>query len=195
MSLFSIPCSGGGIFLDRDGVINEEVDLLSRPEQLRLLAGAAEAIRLFNQAGRRVIVVTNQSVVARGLATPRQVVAVHRRLRALLAQSHARLDAVYFCPYHEAADLLHYRRRSENRKPGIGMLLKGARRFGLCLEASWMIGDQTCDIEAGRRAGCRTVLLHTGYAGRDRACAAQPHYRCANLLEAAHLILQLESLP
>ncbi len=179
-----------GVFLDRDGVINEEVDLLCRPEQLRLIPGAPEGIRLLNERGLKVVVVTNQSVVARGLATPRQVVEIHRSLQRMLGNAGCRVNAFLYCPYHPHADLPAYRRSSADRKPGIGMLLKGAKRFRLDLNRSFLVGDRTSDIEAGRRAGCATVLVKTGHAGRDGEFPTAPDYICDDLLGAARLIVQ-----
>lgn len=180
----------GGVFLDRDGVINEEVNLLWRADQLVLIAGAAEGVRLLNQGGRKVIVVTNQSVVARGLVSPRAVGVIHRALRLMLAQHGARLDAIFYCPYHENADVPRYRCFSDARKPGIRMLLKAERRFRLDLSKSYMIGDQSVDIEAGQRAGCRTILVRTGFGGRDGKYPAVPDLVCDNLLEAAQIIVK-----
>jgi histidinol-phosphate phosphatase family protein len=180
----------GGVFLDRDGVINEEVNLLCRTDQLVLIPGAAEGVRLLNQEGRKVIVITNQSVVARGLVSPRGVALIHRALRHMLAQNGARLDAIFYCPYHQDADVPRYRRICDARKPGIRMLLKAEHRFRLDLRKSYMIGDQSVDIEAGRRAGCRTILVRTGFGGRDGKFPAAPDFVFDDLLSAARFILK-----
>lgn len=181
---------GAAVFLDRDGVVSEEVHLLHSSSQLRLIPGSAEAIRALNERGLKVIVVTNQSVVARGLVTPRGMASIHRALRALLAEQGAKVDAIFYCPYHEDADLTRYRRASDHRKPAIGMFLKAARRFHLDLGRCFMIGDQTGDIEAGRRAGCRTILVRTGFAGRDGKFPVRPDFIRANLLEAAAAVCE-----
>lgn len=178
------------VFLDRDGVINREVDLLASPPQLVLLDGAAAGIRRLNRHGSRVVVVTNQSVVARGMTTPRGVVEIHRQLRRLLAQDGARLDAIYYCPYHENADLPRWRKASCLRKPSIGMLRKAAIRFRLDLGQCVMVGDQTSDLETGRRAGCRTILVGTGYAGLDGKYPADADAVCADLSAAARTITE-----
>lgn len=180
-----------GVFLDRDGVINAEVHLLHRVEQLVLLPGVAEAIRVLNRLGVRVVVVTNQPVVARGLCTEGDVARIHRALRRQLGRSQARLDAVYFCPHHENADLRRYRKNCPDRKPNIGMLQKAARRFGLELPRCFMIGDQTVDVQTGKNAGCRTILVRTGYGGRDRKHRVRADFICADLAESARLVARL----
>lgn len=178
------------VFLDRDGVINEEVDLLYRCDQLRLIPGAAEGIRLLNEAGLKVIVVTNQPVVARGLCTEHDIETIHNRLRQMLAREQARLDAVYFCPHHENADLAEYRMVCPDRKPGAGMLQRAARDFGLDLRSCYMVGDRTVDIQAGRDAGCRTILVSTGYAGGDAKHDVVADAVCDDLKQAAETIVR-----
>jgi mannose-1-phosphate guanylyltransferase / phosphomannomutase len=182
-------CRAPGVFLDRDGVINEEVDLLCRGDQLSLIDGSAEAIRRLNEADLRVIVVTNQPVVARGLCTEQDVERIHGKLERMLADRGARVDAFYFCPHHENANLPQYRTVCECRKPNIGMLTKAAERFGLDLGRSYMVGDRTVDIQAGANAGCVTILVKTGYGGTDGKCPVMPMFTCVNLAAAADIIL------
>lgn len=181
------------VFLDRDGVINEEVDLLHRADQLRLIEGSGPAIARFNRAGIPVIVVTNQPVVARGLCTEKELEGIHERLADLLSEHEARWDALYYCPYHENADLLRYRRESEDRKPNPGMLLKGAKAFGLDLPQCFMVGDRTVDILAGQRVGCRTVLVQSGFGGKDGKCDVEPDETLENLLEFAELFFACQT--
>lgn len=127
-----------------------------------------------NRAGWAVVVVTNQSGVARGRFTEADVAAVHAHLAELLAGYGARIDAFHYCPHHPEADRVEYRRPCECRKPRPGLLLQAAAGLGLDLAASWMIGDRVSDLEAGAAAGCRTVLVRSGYgrqvnpAGLDR---------------------------
>lgn len=188
-----------GVFLDRDGTINEEVGLVADPALLRLIPGAADAIRRLRAAGAAVIVTTNQPVVARGLLDEPGLGRVHERLEALLAAENAAVDAVLYCPHHpekghpEAADP-RYRRECECRKPKPGLLLEGAGRFGLALGACYMVGDSTRDVAAGRAAGCRAaLLLKTGFAGGDGTCPdAKPDAVLDDLGAAADWILQHE---
>jgi D-glycero-D-manno-heptose 1,7-bisphosphate phosphatase len=151
------------VFLDRDGTLIEEVNYLSRVEQVRLIPGAAAAVRRLNDAGARVVVVTNQAGVARGYFPEERVAEVHARLSAVLSEQGARVDAYYHCPHHAAEGVGAYKLDCDCRKPKPGMLLAAARDLGLDLSRSWMVGDKVCDLKAGAAAGCRTVLVRTGY--------------------------------
>jgi mannose-1-phosphate guanylyltransferase / phosphomannomutase len=182
------------VFLDRDGVINEEVNLLHSVDQLRLIPGTASGIRRLNEAGLPVFVVTNQPVVARGICTEDDIRTIHRALETLLAAEGARVNDIEFCPHHENADLPSYRRDCPDRKPGIGMLLRLAERHGVDLRRCVIVGDRTTDVQAGLSAGCRTILVLTGYAGEDGKHDVSPDATCADLAEAVDWILRGESL-
>jgi len=149
------------VFLDRDGTVNdgEDCEYLTDPDGLRLLPGAARAIRLVNAAGVLAIVVTNQSAVARGYMTEETLAAIHDRLRQVLGAEGALLDDILYCPHLPEGTVEHYARSCTCRKPEPGMILEAARRHSVDLARSVMIGDWPTDMEAGRRAGCRTVLL------------------------------------
>lgn len=151
------------VFLDRDGTLIEEVHYLAHPEQVRLIPGAAEAVRRLNSLGVLVVVVTNQGGVARGYFPESRVTEVHEHLAALLAQQGARVDAFYYCPHHPTEGLDPYRVACDCRKPRPGMLLAAARDLGIDLARSWMIGDKPCDAGAGHAAGCRSLLVRTGH--------------------------------
>lgn len=157
------------VFLDRDGTLVQEVDYLTSAAQLRLLRGAAAALRRLNEAGLAVVVVTNQSGVARGLVSEEQLEAIHGDLRRRLARHGARLDGIYYCPHHPEAPLPRYRRRCRCRKPAPGLLKRAARELGLDLGRSFAVGDSARDLEAGKRAGCRTALVRTGYGAATEA--------------------------
>ncbi|QJW94232.1 D-glycero-alpha-D-manno-heptose-1,7-bisphosphate 7-phosphatase [Frigoriglobus tundricola] len=154
------------VFLDRDGTLIEEVHHLATPDQVRLIPGAAEVVRQLNDAGVLVVVVTNQSGVARGYFPESRVAEVHAHLSALLAERGARIDAYYHCPHHPTEGIGAYRTACECRKPKPGLLLTAARDLGIDLARSWMIGDKACDAGAGAAAGCRTLLVRTGH-GRE----------------------------
>jgi D-glycero-D-manno-heptose 1,7-bisphosphate phosphatase len=162
------------VFLDRDGVVIEDSHYLGKPEHVRLIPGSAEAIASLNRAGWPVVIVSNQSGVARGMFDEADVNAVHTHLAELLHGYGARIDAFHFCPHHPEAELAAFRVECECRKPRPGMLVRAAAELRLNLRASWMIGDRVTDLEAGAAVGCRTVLLRTGYgacinpAGLDR---------------------------
>ncbi len=146
------------VFLDRDGTINVEVSYLHRPADLKLIPGAVTAIRRLNLAGYVVVVVTNQAGIARGLYGEADMHALHAHLDTLLAAEGARLDAWYWCPHHPL-----FTGPCACRKPGTAMLDAAAADHRLDLGRSWLIGDSAGDIGAGEAAGCRTILVRTGY--------------------------------
>jgi len=149
------------VFLDRDGTIIQDSGYVGDPSKVRLLPGAADAIRRINNAGLLAVVVSNQSGIARGIFTQDDLAAVHSQLEDLLSEHGAKLDAAYYCPFLEGPDAKEdaFRKPSDLRKPKPGMLLQAAREHDIDLAHSWMIGDAIRDVEAGARAGCRTVLL------------------------------------
>lgn len=154
------------IFLDRDGTLNEEVHLLNRPEQLKLIEGASEAVRLINESGFLAVVVTNQPVIARNLCTTEELETIHATLETLLGREHAYLNAIYYCPHHPDSgypeERREYKIKCECRKPSPGMLLQAANDWNIDLANSYMIGDSERDMEAGKRAGCkRSVPINT----------------------------------
>ncbi len=151
------------IFLDRDGTINVEKDYLYRIEEFDFIEGVPAAIKRFNEAGYLVIVVTNQSGVARGYYSPQDVDRLHLHIQELLRASGARVDAFYMCPHHPTQGQGEYRRTCDCRKGEPGMLLQAASEHALDLQGSWIVGDKRADVEAGVRAGCRSALVRTGY--------------------------------
>ena len=183
-----------GVFLDRDGVINRkppEGDYITRWESFQILPGVTEGIAQLNHAGFRVIVVTNQRCIAKGLITAAELGSMHERLLDLLAQGGAKIDAIYYCP-HEIEPVC------QCRKPAPGMLLEAAQEHGIDLRASWMIGDSESDIEAGKIAGCKTARLCAGNDGArkstpERAAFVSPDIFAPSLLSAIGQILQGEN--
>jgi D-glycero-D-manno-heptose 1,7-bisphosphate phosphatase len=151
------------VFLDRDGTLIEEVHYLASTEQVRLIPGAADAVRGLNAAGVLVVVVTNQAGVARGYFPEGRVADVHARLSALLAEHGAHIDAYFYCPHHPTEGVGAYRVACACRKPKPGLLLAAARELDIDLARSWMIGDKLCDAQAGVAAGCRSLLVRTGH--------------------------------
>ena len=182
------------IFLDRDGTINEEVGYISRPEQLKLIPGAAEAIRLLRAAGYRIVVITNQPVIARGECSERELLKVHDYMERELSRQGAFLDGIYYCPHHpdkgfggERAELKF---DCDCRKPNDGMIRQAVRELNLDLDASWLIGDRTVDVQTAQNCGIRSVLLRTGAGGNDLRHDAEADHIHNDLLAAAHFILQ-----
>ncbi len=181
---------GIAVFLDRDGTINEEVGLVYRACQLRLLPRAPEAIRLLNDRGIRVIVTTNQSVVARGLCTEQDIEKIHDGLKEKLHEKGAYVDAIWYCPHHENGEVEEYRKNCSHRKPNIGMLKEAVIQFNLDLPRCYVIGDQSVDVKMGRNAGCGTILVKTGYGGRDEKFQVLPDVVCKDLADAVRWILK-----
>jgi len=177
------------VFLDRDGTINVEREFLHRPEDFEFIPGAPQAIRLLNEAGFRVIVVTNQSGIARGFYDEAAVSRLHRHMDAQLARFGARIDAYYFCPHHPEHGTGDYRNSCECRKPMDGMLRRGAAEFSLDLPASFIIGDRFVDVEAGLKAGCRAMLVRTGYGAAESARLPPEIPVYQDLLEAVRVIV------
>ena len=188
------------IFFDRDGVLIEDVHLLTRPEQVRILPGVAEALSLFRKAGFKLIVISNQTVVSRGLATEADVAEINTCIEDRLRQQNApQFDAVYICPHHPKATLERYRQNCECRKPRPGLILQAARENEIDLARSYMIGDRISDIIAGARAGCRTVLVTTGQhtaapieSADPMDLSIKPDFTCEGLFSAAQRITQLK---
>jgi D-glycero-D-manno-heptose 1,7-bisphosphate phosphatase len=158
-----------GVFLDRDGTIIRHVPYLSDPRKIRLLPGAAEAIRKLNQAGFPVVVVSNQSGVARGIMEESDVRAVNREMAERLAKRGARLDGIEYCPHYPEGKIARYAIDCPCRKPAPGMLRKAARALALDLSRSVIIGDNRPDIEAGWKAGTATVLLLSGHGKKTKS--------------------------
>ena len=151
------------VFLDKDGTLIEDVPYNVRPELIRLLPGGAEGLRRLHAAGYRLIVISNQSGVAHGYFAEEALAGVERRLRQLLAEAGVPLAGFYYCPHHPDGSVAAYRVACACRKPEPGLLLRAAREHGLDLARSWFVGDILNDVEAGRRAGCRTILLDNGH--------------------------------
>ena len=151
------------IFLDRDGVITKEVNLLYRPEQLELVEGAAEAVRYINHKGYLAIVVTNQPVIARNLCSIEELEYIHAKLETMLGREHAYLNAIYYCHHHPDAgypeERKEYKIKCGCRKPASGMLLQAAGDWNIDMANSYMIGDRESDVQAGINARCKASYL------------------------------------
>jgi len=176
------------VFFDRDGTLIHDPGYLNDPDQVQVLDGVAEGLRELGLLGYQTVVATNQSGVARGLVTPERLEQIHDRLRELLAARGATLDAIYCCPYHPEGTVPEYRKDSDWRKPRPGMLLAAARELDLDLSHSWMIGDNDRDVEAGRSAGCKTILLNAKPPGSAPAQKSRADFVAVNLREAVNII-------
>ncbi len=185
--------SDKAIFLDRDDTLIEDPGYVNDPDQVKPVDGVAEALVELKALGYKLIVVTNQSAVARGIVTEKVLGQIHDRLQQILAKKSAFLDRIYYCPYHPDGVVPKYRKESNCRKPSPGMLLRAADEMDIDLGQSWCIGNNSRDVEAGLRAGCKTILLdmpsHRKQSGSSLSLAGvTPDYKAVNIKEAVNII-------
>jgi D-glycero-D-manno-heptose 1,7-bisphosphate phosphatase len=188
-----------GVFLDRDGVVNElvyyqEHSVVDSPftaQQFKLLPGVAQAINRFHEMGLTVIIVSNQPGIAKGYLTEEAFAEISEKMRAELAREGAFLDGEYYCFHHPDAKVERLRANCSCRKPEPGLLLQAAKEMDIDLSNSWMIGDGLTDIRAGKAAGCKTILLGRMKCELCRLMDdtdAHPDLIASNLPEAANLV-------
>lgn len=173
--------SNKAVFLDRDGTMALDVHYCSCPEDFELFPNTAKAIKLLNEHGFKVIVITNQSGIARGYFTEETLAKIHEKMRRELVREGARLDGIYYCPHHPDDEC-------ECRKPKPKLILQAASDFDVDFTQSYVVGDLWMDIELGRAVGCRTILLNDKPSEETKPDAVS-----LDLLEAAHMILRMES--
>lgn len=187
------------IFLDRDGTINEiayfpELGLLDsplNPEQFKLLEGVGEAIKIFNELGLKVIVVSNQPAIAKGKTTKELFEKIRQKMRSELEKFGAHVDAEYYCLHHPEAKIRKYRANCPCRKPNPGLLLRAAEDFNLDLSQCYLIGDSLIDVKTGKAVGCKTFLIGNFKCDLCRFMEKEgikPDYVVSSLLEAAKII-------
>jgi len=176
------------VFVDRDGTMIEDVGYLRRPEQVKLLPGAADGLRMFQSAGFVIAAVSNQAGLARGYLDEGQFRAVHERFMAVMDEIGVELSACYYCAYYGNGSVSQYRKTSDARKPGPGMLLRAGHSLGVYLRLSWMIGDKWDDVSAGLAAGTRTVKLPGASSRPGRPSDLQPDFFAENLQVSARII-------
>ena len=182
------------VFLDRDGTINRYVGYLTKKEQFSLLPNAAQAIARVNASPYLAIVITNQPVVARGECSFEELEEIHMTMETQLGEQGAYLDDLFFCPHHPDSgyegERLELKFDCDCRKPKTGLIDQAVARYHIDLAESWFVGDSTMDIQTGKNAGTKTVLLETGIAGSDRKYDVEPDHTAENLLDAVEYILQ-----
>ncbi len=186
------------VFLDRDGTVNEEVGYLRDLGELRLIPGAGAAIRRLNEADFKVVLVTNQSGVARGYFSEALVHEAHERLGEMLRSEGARIDAVYYCPHHPSAGNSRYTVNCDCRKPKTGLIDRAVKDLVIDVEHAYMVGDKWSDVELAQRAGVRAVLVRSGFAPDDPGNkrpehVGDPDYIAHDLAEAAEWIIGSET--
>lgn len=182
------------IFLDRDGTINVYKKLLHDVKDMKLIGGAAKAIKLINNSDYLCIVVSNQPVVARNLCSIDEVFKINKKMEKLLAKENAYLDDIFICPHHPdkgyPEENPKYKIRCNCRKPSIGMLERAEKLYNIDLSESYVIGDSTVDIMTGKNAGLKTILVKTGLAGLDNEYSVKPDIVAENLLKAVKKLLK-----
>ncbi len=175
------------VFLDKDGTIVEDVGYMNSHRQVKLFPGSAAAIKKLNEAGYKVIIISNQAGVARGLVTEDMIQTIDKTINKQLLSGGAHLDATYYCPHHPEHGHYPYKQACECRKPKTGLIDKAQKKFDLDLTSSFMIGDKATDIECGRQAGIKTIMVKTGYGEVDKA---KPDHVADNLAGAVEWLLQ-----
>ena len=188
--------SSRAVFFDRDDTLIEDPGYISSPDQVKLLPGVTGPLIELKSMGFQLVVVSNQSGIARGIFTEQTLAEIHDRLKELLAVQGACLDAIYYCPYHPEGVIEKYRKESDLRKPYPGMLLSAADDMGINLSESWMIGNSYRDTTAGHRAGCRTILLTPpGRILQSSLTDPAPDFKGVNLREAVNIIKKYQRQP
>jgi D-glycero-D-manno-heptose 1,7-bisphosphate phosphatase len=179
------------VFLDRDGTIIEDVGYLNTPAAIKFLPGSLEAIKKLKEAGYKVVVITNQAGVARGLVTEDLLQTIDKVMHRLILNSGTHLDGIYYCPHHPEHGHYPYKQACECRKPHPGLIKRAQRDLKIDLAESFMVGDKTSDIKAGKTAGVKTVYVESGPHLEDRAQLSQnpPDHVAKNLHTAVEWIL------
>lgn len=178
-----------GVFLDRDGVVNEEVGFITSTQQLNIYPFAIDAIRKLKEEGWKCIIITNQSAVARGMLTEEELQVINQKVITQLG-----VDDIYYCPHFppEKNDILPYNINCNCRKPKAGLIFKAAKDYNIDLTKSFMVGDRATDILAGQNAGLKTVLVCTGYGLAKLEQKVTPDYIFSDLKEFVNALLALE---
>jgi len=179
------------VFLDRDGTINEDVNYLNHPDQIELISGSAEGIKLLNDNGFTVVVITNQSGVARGIIEEEKLPLIKDRLCSLLEEKYARIDGYYYCPHYPKGKVEKYAFKCGCRKPEPGMLKQASEDLDIDLKGSYVVGDKACDIALGKNVGALSILVKTGYGESEaKNCEPFPDHTAENLFDAAQWIIK-----
>jgi D-glycero-D-manno-heptose 1,7-bisphosphate phosphatase len=178
------------IFLDKDGTLVENVPYNVDLQKLKFCEGAYEALKRFSESGFKLFIVSNQSGVAKGHFKEDALLLLEKGIRRLFSHHNISLDGFYYCPHYEAGIIREYAVTCPCRKPKPGMLLRAAEEHHLNLKESWMVGDILNDVEAGNRAGCRSILIENGNETEWKNGAfRKPYATVSNLIEAAEVIL------
>jgi len=186
------------VFLDRDGTINEEMGYINHISRFKVFNYAFDAIKIFNNLGFKVIVLTNQSGLARGYFNEDLLTRVHQRLLDQANKKKAKIEKIYFCPHHKNGVIEKYKIDCDCRKPKPGMLLKAKQEFDISFENSYLISDRYKDIQFAQNNDVKSILVMTGYGLGEhthqiKEWSQKPDFVCENLLDAAKVIEKIET--
>lgn len=184
------------IFLDRDGIINKEVDNLHKIQDFELIDGVSQAVEKINSSEFLTIVVTNQPVIAKGFCSEEHLNEIHKKMETLLGKEGAFIDGLYYCPHHPhkgfVEEIPEMKIECECRKPKPGLIYKAVQDYNIDLAGSYYLGDRYADIKAGQSAGMQTILINTGHAGNDKnKYNIEPDKICDTLNDAVDYILEV----
>lgn len=189
---FNLKNKRKAVFLDRDGVINEEIDQLSKIKDFKVYNFVAKAIKKINDSEYLTIIITNQPMIAKGFMTEADLNEIHKKLETELGLKGAKIDAIYYCPHHPEKGFLgevpELKIKCNCRKPKISLFFKARKEFNIDFKKSYLIGDQAIDILAGKRAGCKTILVKTGHGKNYKLFFTRPDFVAKNLAEAIKII-------
>jgi D-glycero-D-manno-heptose 1,7-bisphosphate phosphatase len=170
-------------FLDRDGVINHENGYIKDWNKIRLYKNTFKALKLIQGLGFLIFIITNQSIIARKIAKKKEIQYIHNKLTKLFLKKKIKINKIYFCPHHPKFD-----KKCSCRKPKNGLIIKARNEFNIDLKNSWLVGDKTSDIKAGKISNLKTILVRTGYGGLDGGYKVKPDYINENLYKAVKKI-------
>lgn len=184
------------IFMDRDGVINEEIDQLCKIKDFRLIPKAQEAIKKINNMGYLAVVITNQPAIAKGFCSIEEVGEIHKKMETFISREKAIIDRIYYCPHHPEkgfpGENLEYKVDCNCRKPKIGMITSATKDLNIDLKNSFFIGDRKVDIKTAENAGVSSIGVRTGYGCRDKEYKVNPDYWADDLYDAVCIIQSLK---
>lgn len=181
------------VFLDRDDTIVDDPGYITKPDQLKLLPGVGDALRRLRLLGYKLVIITNQSAVARGMITEESLQKIHDKLLGMLSNEGIKIEKIYHCPFHPEGIIEDYKKDSDMRKPAPGMLFAARDELNIDLSESWMIGDSYRDIAAGKAAGCSTILINSPTNPRIRKIDdPKPDHIAVNIKEAANIIKMMQ---
>lgn len=172
------------VFIDRDGVINQDLGkYITNPKEFVFIPGVIEALKKLQKSDFKMVIITNQGGVGKGIYTEKDVAEIHKKMNVLLEKEGIRLDGIYYCPHHPSDGC-------DCRKPNLGLVKNAIKEHEIDPKSSFFIGDKTSDVKAGKDIGCKTFLVRTGYAGHDRLFDVQPDFIVEDLAEAVEKILE-----